>query len=153
MDSQEMLMQRQRTSYFAGWACAVSLCLIGGCKPSGPELGEVTGTVTLDGKPVPNAIITFRPQVPDSTTSIGVTNAEGKYTLMYTADRNGTMVGKNDVEIVTNKLTESELSDYKATGKTPPPFVPIPQKYKEPGTLVKDVAAGQNTIDFELKSK
>jgi len=134
-------------------ALAIVVCAIGGCGSSGPEVGEVTGTVTLDGKPLPNATLTFKSQAPNGTTSIGVTGPDGKYTLMLTADRNGAMLGKHDVEIVTNQLSESDVENLKSQGKTPPPFTPIPKKYKEPGTLVKDVVKGKNTIDFELSSK
>lgn len=129
------------------------LCALSGCGSSGPEVGEVTGTVTLDGKPLPNAVLTFKSQAPNGTTSMGVTGPDGKYTLMFTTDRSGAMLGKHDVEIVTNKLSDDDVASLKAQGKTPPPFTPIPKKYREPGTLVKDVVKGKNTIDFDLASK
>lgn len=134
-------------------ALAIVVFAIGGCGSSGPDLGNVTGTVTLDGKPLPNATLTFKSQAPNGTTSLGVTGPDGKYTLMFTADRNGAMLGKHDVEIATNQLSESDVENLKSQGKTPPPFTPIPKKYREPGTLVKDVVKGNNTIDFDLSSK
>ena len=134
-------------------AIATLLCTIGGCGSSGPDLGEVTGTVTLDGKPLSNATLIFRSQAPNGTTSMGVTGPNGKYKLMFTADKTGAMLGKHDVEITTRQLSETDVESLKAQGKTPPPFTPIPQKYKEPGTLLKDVVKGKNTIDFDLASK
>lgn len=62
-----------------------------GCssKSSKPELTPVAGTVTLDGKPLPDADITFFLQgqtVPGYTASMGKTDADGKYQLKFGGD-------------------------------------------------------------------
>ena len=39
------------------------ICVLAiGCGSGGPTLGTVTGQVTLDGKPLPNALVTFMPE-------------------------------------------------------------------------------------------
>ena len=62
-----------------------------GCssKSRKPELTPVAGTVMLDGKPLPDADITFFLQgqsVPGYTASMGKTDAEGKYQLKFAGD-------------------------------------------------------------------
>jgi len=59
-----------------------------GCssKSSKPDLTPVSGTVTLDGKPLPDADIVFFLQgqsVPGYTASMGKTDAGGKYQLKF----------------------------------------------------------------------
>lgn len=46
-----------------------------------PELGDVYGKVTLDGKPVPNINILFTPE--SGRAAGGVTDEEGNYELKY----------------------------------------------------------------------
>ena len=45
-----------------------------GCGRGGPELGRVTGTVTLDGTPLAGARIEFQPQAQDTSPSYGTTD-------------------------------------------------------------------------------
>lgn len=54
-----------------------------------PPLYSVTGTVTLDGKPLEGAVVAFQPKTEGAKPnlklgmSVGKTNKEGKYTLSY----------------------------------------------------------------------
>jgi hypothetical protein len=125
-----------------------------GCGSDGPELATVTGKVTLDGQPVQRAAITFRPQEKGSP-SYGGTNSEGMYKLMFTQDKQGAMPGEYFVDIETSKLSKSEIEDNKAQGlPEPPPFVPIPRKYRGAEQLKASVKAGEsNVINFDLTSK
>ncbi len=68
------------------------LSLLAGCSDGGPELREVTGRVTVDGKPVPGAILTFVPTAGGSP-SYGGTDNDGNYKLMFTDTKYGAMVG------------------------------------------------------------
>jgi hypothetical protein len=63
-----------------------------GCGNDGPELAEVTGVVTVDGKPVPGAVLTFVPTGGGSP-SYGGTDTLGKYRLMFTDTKYGAMIG------------------------------------------------------------
>lgn len=122
-----------------------------GCGPSGPKLVDVTGSVTLDGKPVPNAIVTFNPDFAGGSNSLGKTDANGKYQLEFSQDRKGALVGKHLVEIVTKKVAASDMPD---TGEpVANQYVAIPAKYRKRGALTVEVTDSSNIIDFPLVSQ
>ncbi|EAQ82818.1 carboxypeptidase-like regulatory domain-containing protein [Blastopirellula marina] len=116
-----------------------------GCGGDDIPLGYVEGTVTLDGKPVEGAIVTFVPTENEGTTASGRTDADGHYLLMFTFRREGAMLGTNDV-----------LIDYNAYDESLPPNKQrpnlFPAQYGRPGALTADVQSGRQTIDFELES-
>lgn len=126
----------------------VLLASILGCGDGGPELGTVQGRVTLDGKPVPNATLTFIPQF-EGSPSYGVTDSNGSYTLAFTDTKNGAMLGSFDVQIETKKISKQEMSD-DAQGE-PPPFIAIPKKYRGKA-FTAEVKRGSNECNFEMQS-
>lgn len=132
----------------------VLLSALVGCAPEGPELAEVSGTVTLDGRPLPNADVIFIPtEAAKGTPSYGTTNAEGYYTLKFTRDKSGAMLGRHDVEIKTEKLTPAEIRERKAYGQGVPKYIPVPAKYAKRGALTAEVEAGDNEVNFNLESE
>jgi hypothetical protein len=132
----------------------LSLLLVSGCGSSDEGLGSVSGTVTLDGQPVSGAVIIFHPKADKGSPSYGGTDENGRYTLSFTKDRAGAMLGDHEVELEPSKLSKSELADLKAAGQPePPPPIILPKKYKSPGGLTATVVKGSNTIDFPLDSK
>lgn len=124
-----------------------------GCSDGGPGLTTVTGTITLDGKPMPGVLVTFAPLA--GSPSYGKTDVQGKYELWYTDDKKGAMLGKHDVMLEVQKLSASEIAEMKAEGQTvdTSPTIPIPRKYLGANALSAEVVDGQNEIDFELTSK
>ncbi|QDT91685.1 hypothetical protein [Gimesia algae] len=131
--------------------CLLMLSLIlTGCSGKSddlPDLAEVTGQVTLDGKPVPDAIIDFYPQgaqqKKQSRASTAATDEEGKYSLMYNNDTAGAILGDHIVRI----------SKTEGGAEVAGPEM-LPEKYNETTTLKATVTKdGPNTINFELKSK
>ena len=126
------------------------LTLVAGCGLGGPQLGNVTGTVTLDGKAVPGALVTFVSKEADGTSSFGKTNAQGKFQLEFSTERKGAMLGAYIVEITTKKMSKSDMPD-DGSGKEAE-FVAIPKHYKR-GTLTAEVKSGNNVCDFPLTSK
>jgi hypothetical protein len=116
------------------WAVAFSWQ---GCGGPGdmPEIGEVSGTVTLDGKPLPGALIKFKPDV--GRVAAAVTDPEGNYFLKYKDGVDGTKLGPNTVSF------EYEL------GSSGPP---IPRKWGDRSEEKVDVKAGANDFDFALTS-
>lgn len=123
--------------------------LLAGCGPSGPQLSEVKGKVTVDGKPVPRAEIAFVPEAAGGSPSLGKTDAEGNYRLAFTQDRFGALIGKHKVTITSKKISPNEMPD---TGEPiDTAFVPIPKKYQ--GALTAEVKSSSNVINFELVSK
>ena len=51
--------------------CALAVTLISGCGPSGPKTYPVSGSVTLDGEPVPEGYISFAAQSSGETPVAG----------------------------------------------------------------------------------
>ena len=60
-----------------------------------PELGRVTGTVTLDGQPLAGVIVNFQPESGRAATA--ESDSKGYYDLVYIYGSNGAKVGKNAV--------------------------------------------------------
>jgi len=113
-----------------------------GTKRSLPPLASVQGTVTLDGQPLEGAIVTFHPvdAKPGSklAASTARTDEAGHYTLYYLSDVPGAVIGKHRVAV-----------DKRDTGNRPL----LRPRYILGTDLVRDVKAGSNTIDLDLKSK
>ena len=131
---------------FVGLAAALLTC---GCASSDlPETGEVTGVVTLDGKPVPKATITFAPE--EGRTSIGETDEKGEYVLGYTPKVPGAKVGRHTIRISTFRAGTGDPGDSNRVAEVPEI---IPEKYNKKTTLSEEVEAGKNTLDFKLESK
>ena len=72
-----------------------------GCD-SGPPMGQVSGKVTFQGKPLPNAEIEFQP-VDNRPSSSARTDAEGRYKLQFTSKKSGALVGEHVVAITTEQ--------------------------------------------------
>lgn len=111
-------------------------------KTKRPPLGYVTGTITMDGQPIPRAVIEFLPDNSETAkardmkrTSTGVSDAQGKFTMFYEEGLQGVAVGKCRVML---KFL-------------PPPFV-VPAEYSILSTTLHDIAKGHQTIDIPLKS-
>ena len=74
---------------------AAFLVPLGGCGEGGPRLVPVTGTVTLNGKPLADATISFVPDPSNADITPGgdKTGPEGNYKAMYQS-RSGLAPGK-----------------------------------------------------------
>jgi hypothetical protein len=85
---------------FVRWlGCCLVLASLTGC---GGDRVVVTGTVTLDGNPLPDALVTFRPE--GGTGELGGsgrTGPDGKYTL--TAARGGQGILPGEYKVVINR--------------------------------------------------
>ena len=69
-----------------------------------PPLGQVSGEVTIDGRPLANATLTFTPDTGIDRTkrvssSMGITDSKGRFTLEYVDGVKGAAVGKHRVTI------------------------------------------------------
>jgi hypothetical protein len=122
----------------AALAGALALTVFGGCGGDRPDLGGVYGTVTLDGHPLGEAKVVFEPEDKQHRGSVGVTDAEGRYTLSYLREIDGATIGTHAVRISPG----SETAQYA-----------IPAKYNTQTTLTREVKRGDNRIDFELQSQ
>ncbi len=124
----------------------VTALLLSGCGSSdGPKLASVSGTVTLDDRPLPDATVEFQPH--SGSPSIGVTDSTGRYKLMYTASKPGATLGKHKVRITLS----SENPD--AQGKQLAIRPLLPPRYNRNSELTAEVTSGSNKFDFSLKSR
>lgn len=128
--------------------CALSLlcciwCLGCGGGADLPDLGKVSGTVTIDGTPTADIMVQFSP-VEGGRTSTGVTDSSGHYELDYSAEAKGAVVGKNKVTLSAQTAAASDdQMDLSGSGA-------IPEKYKDK-TFEFDVQSGSNTFDIKLE--
>ena len=110
------------------------------------DIGQVVGTVTLDGKPLPNARLEFFP-ADGGGLSAGRTDANGKYELFYGREAMGAEVGEHLVQIRTAGAGPAE-GDYGSSAAEK-----LPVRYNNKSELKRTVKPGRNVIDFELESK
>jgi hypothetical protein len=116
-----------------------------GC--GGPSnIGTVSGVVTLNGQPLPDALVMFSPEA--GSPSAGRTDDQGRYTLEYTADIAGAEVGKHRVSITTFQAASPDADP-------PRERVPeiVPPKYNVASELSVTVEPGSNEHNFELTSQ
>jgi hypothetical protein len=153
----------RRILCIAAACCLVCLATIG-CGPKGPELGSVTGKVTLDGKPVTNGLVTFMPAA-GGRPATGKTNTSGQYELLG-VDGKGALLGQHRVtvttlqEVVAAAEMSSDSPEYAKQAVADPSdydsaavVEPIPARYNTNTELTFEVKSGSNVIDLELKSE
>ena len=137
----------QRCFVFA--ALAILLFGLNGCTGGAtdkiPTLGKVKGTVTLDGKPAADIMVTFTPDV--ARQSGGKTDASGNYTLMYNEKLAGAAVGKHKVQMMKQLAPGTPITPENN------PQTALPPKYTFNSELTADVKEGDNVINFDLTSK
>lgn len=112
-----------------------------------PDLGRVTGTITLDGDPLDGATVEFVPQ--SGRPSSAITDDNGYYTLRYSATTNGALPGKHNVSIRSARdgvSAEGEQAGVEGRKEL------LPERYHEKSELVFTVEPGANTADFDLTS-
>lgn len=108
-----------------------------------PPVGEVTGTVTLDAKPLADATVMFQP-TQAGRPSTGKTDQEGRYTLDYVDGVTGAILGSHKVIIRTEIPGED--------GQPPIAKEKLPRRYHDNTELTAEVKEGSNTFDFSLTS-
>jgi len=129
------------------WTCHQALCgvvlvfapLLAGCWGQGFSVSEVTGTVTLDGKPRKGLMVVFSPNDGQDTKlppAYGFTNDEGRYRAIRPGSKPGAVVGPTTIQVLTfdgNVLTMN--------GKA----VPGAERQQE-------IVRGANVVDIDLTS-
>jgi hypothetical protein len=78
-----------------------------GCVDTTPNVAPVSGMVTLDGKPLANAVVTFQPLATNGSdpgpSSEAVTDAHGIYVLKVPkTGQVGAVIGRHRVEVQTS---------------------------------------------------
>ncbi|MDY3555886.1 hypothetical protein R5W24_005032 [Gemmata sp. JC717] len=133
-----------------------------GCGEPKFQFAPVEGTVTRDGKPLPNVLVTFFPD-PEAGTlgprSTGLTDRAGRYRLTAGPTQTGAVVGRHRVGLLDANLLggpgggaegPSEVED---GAKGPRPSGPrVPESHNEfrNTPLRAEVTDGGSVVDFAL---
>jgi hypothetical protein len=126
-----------------------------GC--SSKKLAPVSGRVTLNGKPLANATVSFQPiaegKSPDAGAgSTGKTDEDGRFTLKTSTGQEGAVVGKHRVRISALE-TQVGDSDERAPRGGWPQGDKVPKRYNSESNETFDVLrGGTDKADFPLKS-
>lgn len=122
------------------WLLLAIACLQIGCGPAGPPMHQVTGTVTLDGKPMATGVIYFKDASKGEINSIEI--IDGGYT-------GNVQEGKRWVEI---SLLETKIIDRDGM-ESPISTNLVDPKFHRNSTLTVTVTpAGPNEFDFQVTS-
>lgn len=150
--------------------------LVAGCG-SGPRLYKAGGTVTYNDKPVDKAAITFVYE--DGASASGMTDAAGKFQLVYLGKTAGTAAGKGSMMVTKMsgqpatgstmpavkdplKMTDEEKKKLSATAQSSmptssaatPPTMELPAKYADPaksGLNFEILPNNDNNLEVVLK--
>ena len=138
-------MRRWLFPCFVGLALALS-----GCGKSPPQVTEAEGVVLLNGHPLPNALVTFAPELDNfgaEMNSTAVTDEEGRFKLQcaYKGGQPGAAVGKHRVTVTEappsgeyrgmSERAQTGYAEYLSKQKNRP----IPKQYAALGTTPLEV--------------
>jgi hypothetical protein len=116
------------------------------------EIVPVSGTVTLNGKPLAGAVVTFQPVAtrqrgssqPEATGSVGRTDALGHYTLrLIQPDRAGAIVGDHAITISSTTAGRSDADRPKASR--------LPKAWSDGTKRFHVPPGGTSEANFEIK--
>jgi hypothetical protein len=135
------------------------LIALSGCGGSAdlPEIARVTGTVTRNGKPVPNLMVNFMPEA--GRPSWGKTDENGHYEMVYDEDNKGVKVGRGKIYVLSSQVTidagsskKSKAALAEGSGISPADMRVILQKYGREDTtpLTYEIKKDPDVIEIKL---
>ena len=139
---------------------AAALALAAGCAKKPPPIVEVTGRVTLGGKPLAKAEVRFYPMIEfgGEYIAVGETDEDGRFNLVTTLGKPGACACENRVTVTEGSVPEdtrgmsaesqARLVKYQKTLKNRP----IPPQYANlaQSPLKAQVTADRKEYDFDL---
>ena len=132
--------------------CAAGVCLLllvtCGCGNDGPTVVTVSGTATRNGEPVPNIELTFLPEV--GRPSWSFTDDAGRFSLNYTRDQDGAVLGKHKVT-VRAKPPASPEEEFSGKSSAPPFMRELAEKYGSAETTPLEIEILGATENLEVK--
>ena len=126
-------------------ALFAAACMAGCAREDGPELGTVTGRVTMDGKPLSRVRVVY--SLGHSRPSAGITDSDGRYELRYTVSRMGALPGPHTVQFY---QLGSAADGGTANGDADDDGDGGGLLVSPEGVVVREVQPGNNVFDFEL---
>jgi hypothetical protein len=147
------------------WTLAILLVsatlALSGCAKRLPSVTPASGTVRLNGKPLPNAAVTFVPLLNDygaETNSVAVTDEQGHFELKCRfKDQPGAVVGQHVVVVKETPVPENlrreqdgaVLARYRASlGNRP---IPVSYTTTADSPLRIEVKPDQSVYDLDLQ--
>lgn len=141
--------------------CVLAVAFVG-CDGATLDTEAVTGTVTLDGKPLAGAMVNFTPVSKEggAAAAYGKTDENGRFklqTMLGAADA-GTTPGEYIVTVSKTELQETGNTITNSDGTTSPEMEPVetlPEKYtktSESDLRATVVDGEKNDFTFELTS-
>ena len=127
----------------------LTVALLGCSEPVRQDRGEVLGTVTLDGKPVPEGTIVFQPTYYASGFNAAVDIVNGKY---HIPSRKGPSVGKNEVRFSGTRRTGAKVI---VDDRMMDEYVDVFPPHYSSATAIPEICnivPGRNVLDFQLSS-
>lgn len=131
-------------------AVGAMISMLTGCGPSNPyTVVVVSGTLTLDGKPVPGVRMTFTPD--EGRPSIATTDANGKFKPWYRGQQDGIQTGK--IKVTIEQADSGDLMEKSA--RPSPALQTLLNRYGHGGkeNLEIQVDGPNEDLKIELKSK
>jgi hypothetical protein len=120
----------------------------GGCSRSGPPRAAVAGKVLVDGQPLVEGSISFFPTEGTAGPSAGGVIHDGQYQIPRAQ---GVVVGRNRVEIRGFRQTGKTVRDIWKPGESIHERVSaLGPEYNDRSTLIRDIQANDNQLDFDL---
>ena len=120
--------------------------MLAGCGGPGYELVPVSGKVALDGKPVPEAHVSFEPHVLGPG-AYATTDAEGRFQLRSVLDdRPGAVPGTHVVRITTAREGNPNDDDAELVGEL------APEQFLDGSVTFMVPIEGTDQADFDLAS-
>lgn len=139
-------------------AIAIPIMMLAGCGGSGPlpDMGRVHGKVTLDGQPLPGAVVAINSRSTKegsaevvNNLSTGMADANGVYKMYYAGGVEGVRAGSGKIQLDSSSWEEKDDS-----GKfTNPLREKVPAKYFAPFKDIEIKKGETQEINLELTSK
>jgi hypothetical protein len=129
------------------------LIAIAGCGKGGIPRAAVDGQVTLDGVPIANGSIFFRPTGNTKGMSAGGAITDGRYQL---SAAEGPVVGTNLVEIHCDRRTGRKVPVIVGDpreGMKDEVVEGVPERYNMQSKLTCEIQPGGSSHDFKLTTK
>lgn len=160
----KILLARKIHFHTAAFLFAAALVVSSGCGSTTAINAEVSGIVTIDGKPYENVKVSFYPQDSDldaSFVATGTTDASGNFTLEMSGERSGCPCTSCKVIITEPPVPDKIRADLENGDGDPAAYKkymrslklrPIPSRYTrlKSTPLLIEVEQGSPPIELEL---
>jgi hypothetical protein len=134
---------------------AVALLVCSGCGSS-VRLGQVDGTVQLDGKPIGQVMVIFVPDDRNLPQSTAITDEHGHFQMRCNNGSMGAAIGEHRVTLVDGSAapaSKGRNDDPPEPTEQPPNRIPSAYNQATKTPLRQTVAAGSQTITLEIASE